>query len=83
MAAERRHLCDQEARVAFRQSAQLAGQNHLQHVSMEPLHDDEDVIHRLKHVLQQDHTEVRQVLGNTFKSTRLCHKQGARREISR
>lgn len=68
MMRERSHLCDQEAGVAFRESAHLTGQNHLQHVSMQLLHDDKDVLHRLEHPLQQDHTEVGQTL-NTHRHT--------------
>lgn len=63
------YLCDQEAGVAFRESAYLTGKNHLQHVSMQLLHDDKDVLHRLEHPLQQDHTEVGQTLDNTHRHT--------------
>lgn len=83
LTAERCHLCDQEARVAFRQSAQLAGQNHLQHVSVQPLHDDEDVLHRLEHVLQQDHAEVGQALGNAHKARSNQHDHVVNNELER
>lgn len=62
------YLCDQEAGVAFGESAHLTGHNYLQHVSMQLLHDDKDVLHRLEHPLQQDHTKVGQTL-NTHTHT--------------
>lgn len=56
------YLGDEEAGVAFREPASLTGQDHLQHVSMELLHDHKHVLHRLKHPLQQDHAQVGQIL---------------------
>lgn len=56
------HLCDQEARDAFREPPQLAGQDHVQHVSVQLLHGDEDVLRRLEHALHQDHSRVGETL---------------------
>lgn len=58
----RNNLCDQEARHAFRQPPQLAGHDHVQHVSVQLLHNDEDVLRRLEHPLHQDHARVGETL---------------------
>lgn len=67
-------LCDQEAGVAFREPAHLTGQNHLQHVSMQLLHDDKDVLQRLEHLLQHDHTRVGQTLDSTHTHTHMLQE---------
>lgn len=59
------YLRDQEASVAFRQSTFLAGHDRLQHVSVQLLHDDENVLDGLEHPLQQNHTGVGQTLDDT------------------
>lgn len=56
------NLRDQEARDAFREPPQLAGQDHVQHVSVQLLHGDEDVLRRLEHALHQDHRRVGETL---------------------
>lgn len=55
-------LGDQELGDSFRQFALLAGQDHLQHVAMQLLHDNKDPLWRLKHTLQVDDTWVVQIL---------------------
>ena len=55
-------LRDQELGEAFRQPALLAGQNHLQHVAVELLHDDEHLLGRLEHAVQVNDPRVVQVL---------------------
>lgn len=69
------HLHDQETSDAFREPAFLAGQDHLQHVSVELLHDDENVPRRFEHPFQQNHAGVGQILGKTWKSVRRQRKQ--------
>lgn len=56
------HLCDQELGEALGQAALLAGQNHLQHVAVQLLHDDKHALQRLEHALQVNDTRVMQVL---------------------
>lgn len=64
------HLHHQEASDALRQPAPLAGQDHLQHVSVELLHDDENVPGGFKHAFQQNHPGVGQILDETSQSFR-------------
>ena len=47
-------LCDQKLSGAFWKFAFLAGQDHLQHIAMELLHDDKHPLWGLKHTLQID-----------------------------
>lgn len=55
-------LCYQELGEAFRQPASLTGQDHLQHVSMQLLHDHKHPLGRLEHALQVDDPRVVKVL---------------------
>lgn len=56
------NLCDQEARDAFREPPLLTGEDHVQHVSVQLLHDDEDVLRCLEHPLHQDDSQVGETL---------------------
>lgn len=56
------HLCDKELGDPLGQSSLLAGQDHLQHVSVKLLHDDKHSLRRLKHAVQVDHAWVMQTL---------------------
>ena len=56
------HLSYEEFGDALRQATLLAGQDHLEHVTFQLLHDDEDALARLKHAFQVDDTRMRQVL---------------------
>lgn len=62
------YLHDEEASDAFRESTFLAGQNHLQHVSVQLLHYNKHVLDSFEHALQQNHAGVRQILENTHVS---------------
>lgn len=52
------HLCDQELGDPLREAPFLTGQDHLQHVSMELLHDDKHSLGGLKHAVQVNHAWV-------------------------
>lgn len=60
-------LCDEELGDSFGQFAFLAGQNHLQHVAMQLLHNNEHSLWRLKHTLQVDDAWVMQILRTSTK----------------
>lgn len=57
------HLGDEEPGEALRQPAFLAGQDHLQHVSVQLLHHHEHLLGRLEHALQVHDPRVPQTLG--------------------
>lgn len=59
---KRVNLCDEELGDALRQSALFAGQDHLQHVPMQLLHDNKHSLQGLKHALQVNNTRMLQVL---------------------
>ena len=61
-ALEGTNLRDQELGDALGQLALLAGQDHLQHVSVELLHDNEHSLRCLEHAVQVDHARVVQAL---------------------
>lgn len=56
------HLCDQELGDPLREASFLTGQDHLQHVSMELLHDDKHSLWGLEHAVQVDHARMVQAL---------------------
>lgn len=60
------YLWDKELSDALWQPPFLTRQYHLQHVTMELLHDDKHTLWRLKHALQVHHTRVVKVLQNTI-----------------
>lgn len=55
-------LCDEELGDSLRQFAFLTGQNHLQHVTVQFLHDDKDPLRGFKHALQVDNAGMMQIL---------------------
>lgn len=55
-------LCDEELGDPLRQFAFLAGQDHLQHVAVQLLHDDKHPLWGLEHTLQVDDAGVVQIL---------------------
>lgn len=55
-------LRHQELGEPFGQPALLAGQNHLQHVAVQLLHDDKHLLGCLEHALQVDDARVVEVL---------------------
>lgn len=65
----RLYLDNQEPSDAFGEPALLAGQNHLQHVSVELLHDHENVSGRFKHPFQHHNAMVGQILSNNTTMT--------------
>lgn len=56
------HLRHQELGEPFGQPALLTGQNHLQHVTVQLLHDDKHLLGCLEHALQVDDARVVEVL---------------------
>lgn len=56
------NLCDQKLGDALWKFALLTGQDHLQHVSMEFLHDNKDSLWSLKHTLQVYNARMVQIL---------------------
>lgn len=56
------NLCDQKLGVALWKFALLTGQDHLQHVTMEFLHDNKHSFWSLKHTLQVYNTRMVQIL---------------------
>lgn len=61
---EEANLSDEELGDPFRQPSLLAGQYHLEHVTLELLHDNKDALRRFKHALQVDNARMRQILQN-------------------
>lgn len=59
------YLWDKELSDAFWQPPFLTRQYHLQHVTMELLHDNKHTLWRLKHTLQVHHPRVVEILTNT------------------
>jgi len=57
-----RYLRDHELGDPLGESSFLAGQDHLQHVSVELLHYHEHPLRRLEHAVQVDHARVVQTL---------------------
>lgn len=55
-------LCDKELGDSLGQFALLTGQNHLQHVAMQLLHDNKHSLWCLEHTLQVDDAGVMQIL---------------------
>lgn len=55
-------LCDEELGDPLWQFALLAGQDHLQHVTVQLLHDDKHPLWGLEHTLQVDDAGVVQIL---------------------
>lgn len=55
-------LCDQELGDSLWQFAFLTGQNHLQHVTVQLLHDDKHPLWGFKHTLQVDDAGMMQIL---------------------
>ena len=53
------NLSDDELGDPFRQPALLTRENHLEHVTLKLLHDDEDALGRFKHSLQVDNSRMR------------------------
>lgn len=56
------NLRDQELGDALREPALLTGQDHLQHIAMELLHDYKHSLWGLEHALQIDNARMMQVL---------------------
>lgn len=56
------NLCDEKLGVALWKFALLTGQDHLQHVTVEFLHDNKDSLWSLKHTLQVYNTRMVQIL---------------------
>lgn len=55
-------LCDEELGDALGQSALLTGQDHLQHIPVQFLHDNKHSLRGLKHALQVHNPRMLQVL---------------------
>ena len=64
MINENANLSDKELGDPFRQPTLFARENHLEHVTLELLHDNEDAFGRFKHALQVDNARMRQILQN-------------------
>lgn len=56
------NLCDEELGDPFWEFTLLTGQDHLQHVAMQLLHDNKHPLRGLKHALQVNYTRVMQIL---------------------
>ncbi len=56
------YLSDEEPGGTLRKTALRRGEDHLEHVALELLHDDEDTLGGLKHALQVDYARVGDVL---------------------
>lgn len=68
-------LRDEELGDSFGQFAFLAGQDHLQHIAVQLLHNNEHSLRCLEHALQVDDAGVMQILGGGHNAKDICNCQ--------
>lgn len=72
------HLSDEKFGEPLRQSAFLAGEDHLEHVPMELLHDNKHLLRGLEHTLQIYDTQVAQTLKREIPMMFFSYLEGTR-----